>query len=396
MSLKKNTFALLASSLALVVSACSSGSSSSADRESDSSSSGGTSSSSSSSAIVSSSSACDSCVTTSDLMINMNLGKKFGTVLWLTAGTNGLYSLWFVDTASTENSYGTAVTHSDFADGTLSFTSSDGFVYASNLAVGDSIKAFIASGLKLSFSRASDSSLMVSINGATPVTVARATREVNADYLAKVSKIEGTILEWTSGDSVSTYRFYKNGEYVRTGTIKSDLWEAGYYDVHRQHLLCLPVFSKTDGTVATLNSFTAKIVSGGYEFDDSRTYATSSLTANYPDVDLLTAATSWKAKSNDSLQWTLVFSSNSLTASAKTGLTDNTLKEKRTASWGVFGDYLAIQTASCSVVDTKTMTCPQQEIGLLSDVEDSSFTFTNSDTTAEYALPASWTVPEVE
>jgi len=329
-------------------------------------------------------------------MTNMNLGKRFGTVLWLTAGTNGLYSLWFVDTASTETSYGTAVTYSDFADGTLSFTSSDGLVYASNLAVGDSIKAFIASGLKLSFSRASDSSLMVSINGATPVAVGRATREVNADYLAKASKIEGTILEWTSGDSVSTYRFYKNGEYVRTGTIKSDLWEAGYYDVHRQHLLCLPVFYKTDGTVANLNSFTAKIVSGGYEFDDSRTYVTSSLTANYPDVDFLTAAASWKAKSNDSLQWTLVFSSNSLTVSAKTGLTDNTLKEKRTASWDVFGDYLVIQTVSCSVVDTKTMTCPQQEIGLLSDVEDFSFTFTNSDTTAEYALPASWSVAEVE
>ncbi len=375
---------ILGSSLALV--ACSD-SSSNASRESDSSSSEKNISSSSSSETP------DAGFDTENLLPNMDLGSKFGTNLWLSAGKNGLYSLWFVDSANAGISYGTVVSHADLSDGVLAFDSTSGYVFATSHAKGDSVLAWIQSGIRLEFSM-EDSTLMVKIDDAEPVAVKKATRQVESGYLAKSDSLVGKVLEWSDGDSSSIYRFYRNGEYVREVTGKSSSFEAGYYDVHRQHLLVLPVYFS--GYVSILYSYTAKENGGSYELDNDiskRNYSVSSMTVDYPDKSLLSKA-GWSSESNDTLRWTLAFDGEGYTIRAKTGLNENTTKIQREGAWAVFGDHLVLSVEKCAAA--KKLECPAVEHGTLSKVEESSFEFENSDTSDEYAAPKIWTAIEEE
>lgn len=385
MKLKKFLPTLFTLPLMAALAACSSDSSS-ASRDVDSSSSG---TGSSSSVEGSSSSAFD----TENLLTNMDLGKKFGTKLWLSAGKNGLYSLWFIDTTSSETSYGTIATYADLSSGVLSFDSTSGLIYATNNAAGDSVLAWTKRGIKLEFS-VKDSTTQVSIDGADPVEVKKATRQIDKAYLSKAETLEGTILEWSAGDSVSTYRFYKNGEYIRTATLGSEIFEAGHYDVHRQHLLLVPAFFA--GSVSTVTSYAAKIGNGGYILDNqlsAREYRSSSLSVEYPKVSTLEDA-AWSSESNDTLKWTLSFSGDEYSLRGKTGLNDNTTKILRSGEWAVFGDYLVLSVEVCSAV--KTISCPSVERGQLIDLEEASFLFENSDPDDEYSAPRKWSLIEEE
>ncbi len=378
-------FSIVAGS-ALAFTACSD-SGSSASREADSSSSG---------EVLSSSSSSDNpspAFNAENLLPNMDLGLKFGTNLWLSAGKNGLYSLWFVDTTNAGASYGTVVSHADLSSGVLAFDSTSGYVFAANHAKGDSVLAWIKKGIRLEFSM-DDSTLMVKIDDAEPVAVKKATRQVEPGYLAKSDSLAGKVLEWSNGDSSSIYRFYKNGEYIREVSGKSSAFEAGYYDVHRQRLLTLPVYFA--GYVSILNSYAAKETSGAYEFDNGiskKDYSVSSMTVDYPDKSLLTAA-DWRSESNDTLRWTLSFSGENYTVKGKTGLDENTLKIQRDGAWAVFGDYLVFSVEKCSAA--KKVECPAVEYGTLSKVEATSFEFENSSTSDEYAAPKNWTAIEEE
>ncbi len=383
--MKWNKILTLVAGSVLAFAACSD-SSSNASRETDSSSSG---------EILSSSSSKDSPVPafdTENLLPNMDLGLKFGTNLWLSAGKSGLYSLWFVDTANAGASYGTIVTHADLSNGVLAFDTSSGYVYATGLSRGDSIIAWIEKGIRLEFSM-DDSTLMVKIDDAEPVAVKKATRQVESGYLAKSDSLVGKVLEWSDGDSSSTYRFYRNGEYIREVTGKES-FEAGYYDVHRQHLLTMPVYFA--GEVSILNSYTAKENSGSYELDNDiskKNYSVSSMTVDYPDVSLLVMS-GWNSESNDTLRWTLSFSGENYTIKGKTGLSENTTKVQREGAWAVFGDYLVLSVEKCSAV--KKVECPAVEYGTLSKVSAMSFEFENSDSSDEYAAPKKWTAIEEE
>lgn len=378
-------FSIVAGS-ALAFTACSD-SGSNASRETDSSSSG---------EVLSSSSSPDNptpAFDTENLLPNMDLGLKFGTNLWLSAGKNGLYSLWFVDTANAEVSYGTIVSHADLSNGILAFDSSSGYTYAANHHKGDSVLAWIRKGIRLEFSM-DGSTLMVKIDDAEPVAVKKATRQVESGYLAKGDSLVGKVLEWSNGDSSSVYRFYKNGEYIREVGGKSFAFEAGYYDVHRQRLLTLPVYFA--GYVSILNSYAAKENSGSYEFDNDiskKNYSVSSMTVEYPDVSLLVAA-GWRSESNDTLRWTLSFSGENYTIKGKTGLSENTLKIQRDGAWAVFGDRLVLSVEKCSAA--KKVECPAVEYGTLSNVKATSFGFENSDSSDEYAAPKNWTAIEEE
>lgn len=382
MNLKKLFPTLLSLPLIAALAACSD-SSSSADRDIDSSSSGAK----SSAAAESSSSVFD----TDDLMTNMDLGKKFGTRLWLTAGKNGLYSLWFIDTTNAETSYGTLVTHADLASGVLTFDSTCGTSYATNNALGDSVLAWQKRGIQLEFS-VENSVTMVSINGADPVEIKKATRQIDGDYLSKAETLEGTILEWNAGDSVSTYRFFRNGKYLRTAKFSSEIFEAGYYDVHRQRLLLLPDFFA--GYISTLTSFEAKIGDGGYVLDNqtsAREYRSSSLSVEYPDVSILTKS-AWSSESNDTLKWTLSFDGSEYSLSGRTGL--NNIKIIRSGDWNVFGDYLVLRVKGCQA--NGEIKCPSVEYGQIADVEESGFIFDNSNPDDEYSAPEKWTAVEEE
>lgn len=385
--MKWNKILSIVAGSALAFTACSD-SGSSASREADSSSSG---------EVLSSSSSPDNptpAFDTENLFPNMDLGLKFGTNLWLSAGKNGLYSLWFVDTANAGTSYGTIVSHADLSSGVLAFDSTSGYVFAANHSKGDSVLAWIKKGIRLEFSM-DDSTLMVKIDDAKPVAVKKATRQVEPGYLAKSDSLVGKVLEWSNGDSSSIYRFYKNGEYIREVSGKSSAFEAGYYDVHRQRLLTLPVYFA--GYVSILNSYAAKETSGAYEFDNDiskKDYSVSSMTVDYPDESLLKAA-DWRSESNDTLRWTLSFSGENFTVKGKTGLSDNTTKIQREGAWAVFGDYLVLSVEKCSAA-AKKVECPAVEYGALSKVEATSFEFENSDTSDEYAAPKNWTAIEEE
>ena len=323
----------------------------------------------------------------------MDLGLKFGTNLWLSAGKNGLYSLWFVDTASADLSYGTIVSHADLSSGVLAFDSTSGYTFAANHSKGDSVLAWIRKGIRLEFSM-EDSALMVKIDDAKPFAVKKATRQVDPDYLAKSDSLVGMVLEWSNGDTSSTYRFYKNGEYIREVAGESSAFEAGFYDVHRQHLLTLPVYFA--GYVSILNSYIAKKKNGSYEFDNEiskRNYSVSSMTVEYPDISLLTK-TDWRSESNDTLKWTLAFQGENYTVRGKTGLNDNTTKIQREGAWAVFGDNLILSVEKCSA--SKKVECPAVEWGALSKVEATSFEFENSETSDEYAAPKNWAAIEEE
>jgi len=376
----------LASALVLSLAACSDGSSSKAGDESDSSSSTG---GNSSGGVASSSSVCESCVTADQLPTNMTLGKLYGTNLWLSAGVNGLYSLWFLDSTST-NAYGYSVIYSDFNNGTLTFDNSSGRSYDVTSSIGTAIKNGIESGITLAFSYTGDSTLQVSVNGAAPLNVETAKYLAVAGYLSKAITIVDKKLSWVSGDSNSTYFFFDKGRYVRTGHSKGDFWEAGYYDVHRQSLIILPDFYMTDGSVKSMDLFEAATTTAGYNLKESgvtRVYTESDLTVNYVDTDLL--VNTWVGIENG-YNWTFVLKDDaSFTAIAKEGLSSTV--ESRTGTWGVFGDRLVFQTSSCM----NTKTCSGQVYGIVSDLTEDSFSYSSTDTT-DFAYPESWTVPVYE
>lgn len=379
--MKWNKVLTLLAGSALALSACGD-SSSGASRETDSSSSGGDVSASSSS--VSPKPAFD----TENLLPNMNLGSKFGTDLWLSAGKDGLYSLWFVDPKNAETSYGTVVAHSDLSNGVLAFDTTSGYIFATNDSKGDSVLAWIRKGIGLEFS-VKDSALWVKIDGAEPVEVKKATRQIDPDFLSKGDSLSGKVLEWSNGDSSLIYRFYKNGEYIREVSGEAFAFEAGYYDVHRQRLLTLPVYFA--GSVSILNSYIAKIGAGSYELDNQvskKTYNVSSMTVEYPEESLL-SKNSWSAKSNDTLKWTLSFDALRYTIKGKTGMDDNTLKIQREGEWAVFGDNLILSVDKCMAKEK--IQCPAVEYGRLSDLDKAKFVFDNSDDSSEYAAPENWT-----
>lgn len=381
MQIPKTLLSILASACVLTLLACGSDSSSSASRESDSSS---------SESVSSSSEASVASFDKALLQRNMDLGTSSGVRLWLSTGDGDLYSLWFLDTASSETSYGTVVVHADVSSGTLVFDSTSGYVYASNLQQGNAVLSRIEKGIRLEFS-AEDSVLSVSIDGETPIEVKKATRAVDPDYLSNAKDLVEKKLEWSDGDSSSTYYFYKGGEYVRVARNDSaDVFEAGYYDVHRQRLLLLPAYHS--GTVSILSSYSAKLNGGNYVISDQtsqKEFGVSSISADYPSEETLSAS-AWSAKSNDTLKWTLSFDGESYTAAARTGLGNETLKFRRSGDWSVFGDYLVLGIAKCEA--NESVVCAPVVRGQVSHLTETSFEFDNFDKESKYALPEEWTV----
>lgn len=371
----------LVSAAAMSFVACGSDSSSSTNRESDSSS--GTALSSSVTSAASSADA--STVTTADLSANMVVGTMFGDTLVVSAGENGLYTLWFAKGGS---NYGYAVCHSDFSGAALTFKSgSCGVGYVSSLAIGDSIASALSTGVSVKFSKAS-STLKVSVNGATAVDVTKFSFAATAGFVSKASALEGKKLSWSSGDSSSVYYFYKNGLYFRTGHVIGDLWEAGYYDVQQQWLILMPKYYKTDGSVRSLDMYNVSSAYKLYASGDVTgvAYEATDLSVTYPTSSKL--ATTWTGAKSDT-SWTVALNSDeTFTATA---MKVKTAIMQKSGSWGLFGDRLVFKIASCS--DTEK--CPTIEYGVLSDVADSSLTYTTPDTSA-WALPASWTLPDYE
>lgn len=380
MQMKKTVKALAVSASALALFACGSDSSSSAARETDSSS--------SIEAVSSSSAETENSFDKANLMKNMNLGTRFGTQLWLSAGDDGLYSLWFLDSASAETSYGTAVVKTDLSTGEIVFDTQSGYLFATNNAKGDSVLAWLKKGIRFEFAM-EDSTLMVSIDGEDPVEVKRATRVIDDEYVSKADELKEKRLEWSNGDSSSVYLFYKDGEYVRLAKNDSaEVFEAGYYDVQRQHLLTVPVHFS--GQVSILTSYTLKKQGDGYVFDNqisAKDYEASALTVDYPSKEDL-AASIWTSKSNDTLKWTLQFNGDSYSALARTGMGDETLKFRRIGEWDVFGDYLVLALDSCSA--DSQVRCASVEKGRVDEMKSDSFDFDNMDEKSKYALPKSW------
>lgn len=383
-------FSVFSLASVMMFAACSSDSSSSANSEIDSSSSVSEKESSSSQASESAGPIWEMM----QEMPNMDLGERYGAKLWLSAGKNGFYSLWIVDTANSETTYGTVAKKAGISSGELQFSSADGFVFAKGFQPGDSFLKELDKGISLRFS-VEDSSLMVSINGEDDFEVGKATRKIDKEYLSRSDSLVGKTLEWNSGDGESVYRFYKNGEYVRIfgNDSNENQFEAGYYDIHRQHLLTTPVHSA--GKVLTLGNFALKIGSGEYTFessDNSETYTVSSMKVSYPDAALLTQ-NAWEAESNDSLKWTLEMKENSYVIAGKTGLNDNTTKIRRVGDWSVFGDYLVLTVDTCQAA--KQVNC-YMERGQILQLKESGFEFDNFDTKSEYATPREWTAVEME
>lgn len=381
MQIPKTLLSVLASACILTLLACGSDSSSSAARESDSSS---------SESVSSSSAASEDSFDKALLQRNMDLGTSSGVRLWLSTGDGDLYSLWFLDTASSETSYGTAVVHADISSGALVFDSTAGFVYASNLPQGDSVLSRIEKGIRLEFS-VEDSVLNVSIDGADPVEVKKATRAVDPEYLSNAKDLVEKKLEWSDGDSSSIYYFYKDGEYVRVARNDSaDVFEAGYYDVHRQRLLLLPVYYS--GYVSILSAYSAKLDGGNYVISDQtsqKEFGVSTISVDYPSVETLSAS-AWSAKSNDTLKWTLSFDGENYSASARTGIGDETLKFRRSGNWDLFGDYLVLGVAKCEA--NESVICASVVRGQVFHLTEESFEFDNFDTESKYALPEKWSV----
>ncbi|MFA6623470.1 MAG: hypothetical protein WCS54_05110 [Fibrobacteraceae bacterium] len=360
--------------------ACGSDSSSGTNRESDSSS--GTASSSS---VTSGSSSADvSTVTTADLSANMVVGTMLGDTLVVSAGTNGLYTLWF--TKGGQN-YGYAVCKANFSGASLSFKSGSCGVGTVSDTTGKKIDSALASGVTVKFSKAG-STLQVSVNGGTAVDVTKFSFAGTAGFISKASALEGKKLSWSSGDSNSVYYFYKNGIYFRTGHISGDLWEAGYYDVQQQWLLLVPKYYKTDGSLRTLSMYNVSTSYKLYASGDVAgvAYDGTDFNVTYPDVSKL--ATTWTGVKSDT-SWTIVLNSDaSFTATAKKV---TTAVMQKSGSWGLFGDRLVFKISTCS----NTATCPIIEYGVLSSVTDSSLTYTTSDTSV-WALPANWTLPDYQ
>ena len=389
MNLKKISLALAAS--ALFFTACSDSSSSSAPEED----------SSSSAADISSSSQkaedADAIQKIMSEMPNMDLGERFGGKLWLTAGANGLYSLWVIDSSNPETSYGTVAKTADISSGKLTFTKDDGVVYAAGEAQGDEFLAELEKGISLEFA-VKDSSLTVSINGKEAKEVGKATRKVTKDYLSRSDSLVGKKAEWSTGDASSIYRFFKNGEYVRisvaeNGDNKEDLFEAGYYDVHRQHLLLLPAYHV--GKVTSLGNYTVKVDDDDLIFEgatDKKTYHTTAMKVEYPKVSDLTDH-GWESESNDTLKWTLDFKYDEYRVVGKTGLSDNTMKVRRLGKWAVFGDYLVLTVDTCQAA--KSIEC-KTERGAIQNLTADSFKFDNFDSKSEYATPKKWSVVKME
>lgn len=388
MNLKKFSSIAIAFTV-MMFAACSSDSSSNPNRESDSSSSEELSSSSSEE-----NEEAEAIRALVEEMPNMLLTEKGDANIWLIAGANGLYSLWAIDKNSTSTSYATVATMGDITSGKLKFSKqADGFVYAKDFSQGKAFAEWLEEGISLEFS-VEDENLMVSIDGADPVAVQKATRKVTAGYLSKADSLVGKSLEWTEGDSSSVYRFYKNGEYIRLTTDgKNDGFEAGYYDVHRQTLLMLPM--EHVGTVSSLTSYSAKIGDGSYELEgltSTKTYEVSSLKVSYPDVELLNA-NGWESESNDTLLWTMdLLENNRYVLEAKTGVSDNTLKVRRKGDWSVFGDYLVMTVDTCQAVTA--VECPT-EYGQITTLSESKLKFDNVIEKLEYAAPKEWT-PVIE
>jgi hypothetical protein len=172
--------------------------------------------------------------------------------------------------------------------------------------------------------------------------------------------------------------------------LTGDFWEAGYYDVHRQRLILLPDFFMTDGSVKSMDMYEAATTTGGYNFTEgsvTRAYTESDLTVDYADADLL--VNTWVG-TEGGYNWTFVLKDDAtFTAVAKEGLSSTV--ESRTGTWGVFGDRLVFQTASC--MDTEN--CSPQVYGIISDLTEDSFSYASTDTT-DFAYPESWTVPVYE
>lgn len=381
MNLKKFSFVAIASAV-MIFAACSSDSSSNPNRESDSSS----------SKEISSSSAeqnedAEAIQALVEEMPNMLLTEKNGSNIWLIAGSTGIYSLWAIDPTSNTTSYATVATKGDITTGKLTFSKqTDGFVY-SMVEQGEAFAKWLEKGITLEFS-VDDGALMVSIDGADPVAVEKATRKVTSGYLSKADSLVGKSLVWSKGDSTQTYRFYKNGEYVRVFG-DADLFEAGYYDVHRQQLLMLP--AQFVGSVSALTSYSVKIGDDSYELDDqvsTKTYKVSSIKVSYPDIDLL-YANGWESTSEDGdLLWTLdMLENNRYVLDAKTGITDNTLKVRRKGEWNVFGDYLVLTVDTC--LANESVQCPTER-GQILKLNSETLEFDNFDDSNKYATPKEW------
>jgi len=388
MNLKKFSSIAIASAV-MMFAACSDDSSSNPNRESDSSS---------SKEFVSSSSEenedAEAIEALVEEMPNMLLTQKDDANIWLIAGANGLYSLWAIDPNSTSTSYATVATKGDIASGKLEFSKqTDGFAYAKDVKQGEAFAEWLENGITLEFS-VEDEALMVSIDGADPVAVEKVTRKVTAGYLSKADSLVGKSLEWSNGDSSSTYFFYKNGEYVRVSKYgEDDLFEAGYYDVHRQQLLMLP--AQFVGRVSSLTSYSAKIGEGSYELDDqvsAKTYEVTSVKFSYPDTELL-YTNGWESTSHDSLLWTLdLLENNRYVLEAKTGVSDNTLKVRRKGEWNVFGDFFVLSVDTCQA--TESVQCPT-EYGKILKLSSEKFEFDNFNESNVYAAPKEWT-PVIE
>ncbi len=370
----------IVSAAAMSFVACGSDSSSGTSRESDSSS--GTASSSS---VTSGSSSADaSTVTTADLSANMVVGTMLGDTLVVSAGVNGLYTLWF--TKGGQN-YGYAVCKADFSGASLSFKSGSCGVGTVSDATGKKIDSALVSGVTVKFSKAG-STLQVSVNGGTSVDVTKFSFAGTAGFISKASALEGKKLSWSSGDSNSVYYFYKNGIYFRTGHISGDLWEAGYYDVQQQWLLLVPKYYKTDGSLRTLSMYNVSTSYKLYASGDVAgvAYDGTDFDVTYPDVSKL--ATTWTGVKSDT-SWTIVLNSDdSFTATAKKV---TTAVMQKSGSWGLFGDRLVFKISTCS----NTASCPIIEYGVLSSVSDTSLTYTTSDSSV-WALPANWTLPDYQ
>ncbi|MBP5248290.1 MAG: hypothetical protein J6Z31_10620 [Fibrobacter sp.] len=385
MNWKKFSSVAIASTV-MMFAACSSDSSSNPNRESESSSSKELSSSSSEQ-----NEDAEAIQALVEETPNMLLTEKDGADIWLIAGSTGIYSLWAIDPTSTATSYATVATKGDITTGKLEFSKqADGFVY-SKVEQGEAFAEWLEKGITLEFS-VKEGALMVSIDGADPVAVEKATRKVTAGYLSKADSLVGKSLEWSEGDSTQTYRFYKNGEYVRVFG-EDNLFEAGYYDVHRQQLLMLPVYFV--GRVSALTSYSVKLGDSSYELDNqtsTKTYKVSSIKVSYPEEEIL-YANSWESTSNDTLLWTLDLLENSrYVLEGKTGVTDNTLKVRRKGEWDVFGDYLVLAVDTCQA--TEQVECPLER-GQIVKLTSEKLEIDNFDEASKYAAPKEWT-PVIE
>lgn len=321
--------------------------------------------------------------TIEDLEKNMSLGEMFGTTVYLATGAkHGLFSLWVPDTAW-------IAVASDFNNGVLDISKKTAaYSGISGSATADSMKELFDEGLKISFVVDDDVLKFSTDGGKTYAKVEAASVKTVATKMSKGDDLKGVRLTCTNGDKKNIYTFYEGRYHVETKNgDKVEAWSAGYYDIHRSHLMMLPKFF--EGPTTSLTTFFVEPESYTLSFYGDVEYKCDKSAVEYTNVASKDLVNEWEATENG-YEWIFELrnSGEYFINATKSGDT----KQSKKGVWAVYGDMLFLQANGC--LDAKN--CTQTVKGVVSDVDPKvGFEYKHSDPD-EPTMPTVWTLPQYE